>query len=338
VANFVTNAPVLGTALKLAGGVAPQRQAPTFARQTFKDWFRARSPRNEGGTQVVLWPDTFNNYFHPDTAKATVEVLEAAGCRVMVPETPLCCGRPLYDYGMLDLAERQLRQILETLRPSIQAGLSVIVMEPSCLAVFRDELPSLFPHDEDAKRLSQQSCLLSEFLLNRGEEWEPPKLHSKAIVHGHCHHKAVLGFDADEHVLERLELDFEVLDSGCCGMAGSFGFEHGAKYEVAQKAGERVLLPKVREAPKHALIVADGFSCRTMIEQNTDRRALHLAEVIQMAMHEGPGGGVGQYPEAHHVDVGPDGHRKRSVLRLAAVAAGASAAGGAVVWGLRRKR
>jgi Fe-S oxidoreductase len=240
---------------------------------------------------------------------------------------------------MLDLAKHQLQQILDTLRPLIQTGVPLIGMEPSCLAVFRDELPNLFPDDQDAKRLSGQSFLLSEFLITKADRWEAPTLLRRAIVHGHCHHKSVIGFDADEEALKKLGLDFEILDSGCCGMAGSFGFEKGDKYEVAQKAGERVLLPRVRDATKDTLIIADGFSCRTMIEQNTDRRALHLAQVIRMAIEEGPTGGARAYPETQYVDVGPNGHRERPALRLAAVAAGASAAaGGAIVWGLRRKR
>ena len=150
--------------------------------------------------------------------------------------------------------------------------------------MFRDELPNLFPDDEDAKRLSKQSVLLSEFL--EGGRWEPPKLHRKAVVHGHCHHKAVMGFESDQKLLERLGLDFEVLDSGCCGLAGSFGFEAGEKYEVSMKAGERVLLPRVREASPETLIVTDGFSCRTQIAHATGRRALHLAEVLHMALRE----------------------------------------------------
>ena len=258
---------------------------------------------------------------------------------MVVPPVPLCCGRPLYDYGMLDLAEHLLRRILDSLRPVIQAGVPLVGMEPSCLAVFRDELPDLFPTDQDAKRLSEQSFLLSEFLVKKAEQWEAPKLDRRAIVHGHCHHKAVIGFDADQEILTRLGLHFEVLDSGCCGMAGSFGFEKGDKYEVAQRAGERVLLPKVRAASKDTLVIADGFSCRTMIEQNTDRRALHLAEVIRLAMEHGPAGGARAYPETQYVDVGPNGHKTRPRLGLAAVAAGASAAaGGAIAWGIRRKR
>ena len=216
--------------------------------------------------------------------KATVEVLERAGYQVELPKRVLCCGRPLYDYGMLDTAGRWLRQILRTLRPQIRNGVTVIGMEPSCLAVFRDEMPNLFPDDEDAKRLARQSVLLSEFLEERG--WEPPKLSRQALVQGHCHHRAVMGFDTDQRMLERLGMDFEVLDSGCCGLAGSFGFEAGEKYDVSMKAGERVLFPKVREASPDTLIVADGFSCRTQIEHGTGRRAVHLAEVIHIALRE----------------------------------------------------
>jgi Fe-S oxidoreductase len=169
------------------------------------------------------------------------------------------------------------------LRPQIRAGVPVVGLEPSCLAVFRDELPNLFPQDEDAKRLSKQAVLLSELLEARG--WQPPMLPGKALVQRHCHHQAVMGFRSDQALLEALGLDYELLDSGCCGMAGSFGFEAGDKYEVSVKAGERVLLPMVRQAGPETVIVADGFSCRTQIEQGTGRRALHLAEVLAMALH-----------------------------------------------------
>lgn len=277
--------------VKRAGGIAPPREVPRFASRTFRSWFASRRPRSDPRQfEVVLWPDTFVNFFHPDVGKATVEVLEAAGCRITLPNKFLCCGRPLYDYGMLDPAKRWLRKILLALRPTIRAGTPVIGMEPSCLAVFRDELPNLFPEDEDATRLSGQAVLLSEFLEQRG--WELPKLPRKAMVQGHCHHRAIMGFDSEQKMLEAMGLDFEVLDSGCCGLAGSFGFEAGKKYDVSMKAGERVLFPKVREASPNTLIVADGFSCRTQIEQGTARHALHLAEVIRMAMRqEAPRGG-----------------------------------------------
>ncbi len=283
--NAVTQTPVLRNLAKLAAGVAPQRRIPRFATQTFKESFRTRAPRNVGKPEVILWADTFNNHFHPSTALAAVEVLEAAGFHVRVPEQSLCCGRPLYDYGFLNLAKYQLRRILSALRQEIQAGTPIVVLEPSCAAVFRDELTDLFPRDENAWRLQQQTFLLSEFLERSG--WELPAVTRKALVHGHCHHKAVMKMDAEEAVLRKTGIDFNVLDSGCCGMAGGFGFESGEHYEVSVKAGERVLLPAVRNADKDTLIVADGFSCREQIAQTTKRQALHLAELLQLALHAG---------------------------------------------------
>jgi Fe-S oxidoreductase len=164
VVNFLTHTPPFSRLAKAAAGIAPERRLPVFAHEPFTQWFRTREPRNVGRPRVLLWPDTFNNYFHPETAIAAVEVLEAVGYQVEVPEHSLCCGRPLYDFGMLELAKRWLRQILETLRVPIAAGLPLVGLEPSCVAVFRDELTNLFPHDEDAKRLRHQSFLLSELL------------------------------------------------------------------------------------------------------------------------------------------------------------------------------
>jgi FAD/FMN-containing dehydrogenase/Fe-S oxidoreductase len=285
-ANVVTHAPGLSALVRRAGGIAPQRRVPRFAHRSFRRQFRRRGPRGgPGRPKVLLWTDTFTNSFHPEVARAHVEVLEAAGYRVEIPGRPRCCGRPLYDYGMLDTARRWLRATLRELRPALREGVPMIGMEPSCLAVFRDELPALFPEDEDARRLSKQALLLTEFLEQRG--WEPPKLNGRrAIVQRHCHHQAVMGFDSDRAILEKLGLDFEILDSGCCGMAGSFGFEAGDKYRVSQRVGERVLLPRVREARPDTLIIADGFSCRIQIEQATGRTAVHLAQVIQGAIRQ----------------------------------------------------
>ncbi|HZO74602.1 MAG TPA: FAD-binding and (Fe-S)-binding domain-containing protein [Ktedonobacteraceae bacterium] len=292
VVNFFTQTPGLRAMAKALGGIAPQRRIPAFAPRTFKHWFRHRTPCNVGGPKVILWPDTFNDHFYPQTAIAAVEVLEAAGYHVEVPLQAICCGRPLYDFGMLDLAKHLLGQILVTLRQQIAEGIPVIGLEPSCVAVFRDELINLFPHDEDAKRLSKQTFLLSEFLMKEG--WQPPQREGTenkplqqytALVHGHCHHKAIMKMSAEEAVLEKLGLRFKVLDSGCCGMAGAFGFER-QHYDISIKAGERVLLPAVRAASGETLIIADGFSCREQIAQTTDRRALHLAEVLQMALQK----------------------------------------------------
>jgi Fe-S oxidoreductase len=287
VANFLTQTPLLRGVAKAIAGVAPKRRIPAFAPRTFQDWFRKRGARNQGKPVVILWPDTFNNHFHPGTAAAAVEVLEAAGWQVHVPSQFLCCGRPFYDFGMLELAKRHLRQILVALRPQIRAGVPIVGLEPSCISVFRDEMVDLFPHDQDARRLRQQVFLLSEFLEQQVDDYRPPRLQRRALVQGHCHHKAVLRMDAEIAILNKLGLDYDVPDSGCCGMAGAFGFEAGDHYEVAVRAGERVLLPAVRKADADTLIIADGFSCREQIAQGTGRRALHLAQVLRMALREG---------------------------------------------------
>ncbi|GAC1350315.1 MAG: FAD-binding and (Fe-S)-binding domain-containing protein [Ktedonobacteraceae bacterium] len=284
-ANFFTHAPVFSHIAKTVIGIAPQRTMPTFSSWTFKGWFCKREPRNVGSPQVILWADTFNNYFHPQTAVAAVEVLEDAGYHVLVPEQSLCCGRPLYDHGLLTLAERLLRQILDNLEPHILAGIPIVGLEPSCVAVFRDELVNFFPHDENALRLKEQTFLLSEFLAKKVENYQPPKLQRKAILHGHCHQKALMRMTSEEVILKKLGVDYKLLDSGCCGMAGAFGFEK-KHYDVSIKVGERVLLPAVRAADEDTLIITDGFSCREQIAQTTDREGMHLAEVIQMALHE----------------------------------------------------
>ena len=233
--------------------------------------------------RVLLWPDTFNNYLESDVLQAAVEVLEDAGCHIEIPPRPLCCGRPLYDFGMLDTAERLWRQILDALRPWIRAGIPVVGLEPSCVAAFRDELVNLFPHDDDARRLADQTFLLSEYLER--QRYQPPPLEAQATVHGHCHHKAVIGMDAEVALLNRMGVDHEVLDSGCCGMAGSFGFD-ADHYEVSMRVGERVLLPAVRDLGPDERIVTDGFSCREQVEQSTDRTPTHIAQLLQEAIHQ----------------------------------------------------
>jgi Fe-S oxidoreductase len=334
VVNFCTQTPLLRDLAKAVAGVAPERQIPRFAPQTFQSWFSRRPPRNQGERRVILWPDTFNNHFHPEVAKAAVEVLEAAGCQVVVPQLFLCCGRPLYDYGMLDLARHQLRRILHALRAEIRAGTPIVGLEPSCTAVFRDELGELFPHDQDARRLREQSFTLGEFLVRHRNGYQPPSLRRKAVVLGHCHHKAIMKMETEEQVLGRLGLDFEVLDAGCCGMAGSFGFEKGDQYEVSMKCGERVLLPAVRAAAKDTLIIADGFSCSTQIAQATDRHALHLAQVLQMALHDNAHG-IAPYPEERYVRQARLEHH-RAQRQTALFGIGALLAGAVVVWALRR--
>ncbi len=290
IVNAVTQTPGLADAAKALARIAPQRSIPPFAEQSFRDWWRRRGARpNPGGPPVILWADTFNTYFHPDTARHAVEVLEAAGYDVTIPERLLCCGRPLYDYGMVDLAKLLLREIVAALRPQIEAGVPVVGLEPSCMSVFKDELLNLFPNDHDARRLSEQTMMLGDF-LDKAEHWTPPRLHRKVVLHGHCHHKSVLGMDGTRSVLRKLGVDLDEPDDGCCGMAGAFGFEAGEHYDVSIKVGELAFLPKVRETAPDAIVIGDGFSCREQMAQTTDRQGLHLADVVWLALRHGPDG------------------------------------------------
>ncbi|MEJ8850088.1 FAD-binding and (Fe-S)-binding domain-containing protein [Variovorax rhizosphaerae] len=280
--NFMTQTPGLRSIVKAVSGIAQQRTIARFASQTFRKRFSSREPSVGHRGQVLLWADTFNNYFHPETAMAAVEVLEHAGYEVIIPSVRLCCGRPLYDFGMLDQAKRQLRDILQALSPQISAGIPIVGLEPACVAVFRDEMVNLFPQDACARKMASQTYLLSEFLVKRAD-YVPPKLDRKALVHGHCHQKAIVGMADEVKLLKAMGLDMDLLDSGCCGMAGSFGFDK-KKFDVSVKIGELVLLPEVRAAAQDTLIITNGYSCREQIEQCGDRRALHLAEVLQMAI------------------------------------------------------
>ncbi|WP_245549313.1 FAD-binding and (Fe-S)-binding domain-containing protein [Noviherbaspirillum massiliense] len=286
-ANFLTQKPPFSTLAKKLAHIAPQRRITPFAAQSFGAWFRKRPSAQPGGTRILLWPDTFNNYFHPEVAKDAVRVLEHAGFRVSIPQVHLCCGRPLYEFGMLDHAKHYLQHVMDALGDDIRNGTPIVGLEPACVSVFRDELPNLFPHDEQAKRLQAQVFMLSEFLDKQAGDFRFPPIAQRAIVHGHCHHKSVLKMDAEESVLRKLGLDFRMLDSGCCGMAGSFGFE-ADKYEVSMRCAERVLLPAVRAAVPDELVIADGFSCREQILQTTSAQPLHLAQVLKRAIDQHP--------------------------------------------------
>ncbi|HEX5141102.1 MAG TPA: FAD-linked oxidase C-terminal domain-containing protein, partial [Dehalococcoidia bacterium] len=289
VANLFTQTPLVDAAAKLAAGIDQRRKVPAFATKPFRRRFEDHGPAIAGQYgRVILWPDTFNNYFLPDAAEAATEVLERLGFDVALPPDGLCCGRPLYDFGMLDRAKRYIERIVGAMRPEIRAGTPIVVLEPSCLAVFRDELPNLLPHDEDANRLHSQTFLLAEFLADRAAG-RLPHLEMKAIVHGHCHQKALAGMRSDEAVLKALGLDYEMLDDGCCGMAGSFGFEAGEHCDVSLQAGELGILPAVRNAPADTIVIADGFSCRQQVWQVLGRMPLHLAQVLQMAFRQTAG-------------------------------------------------
>ena len=235
---------------------------------------------SHGEKSVLLWPDTWNNYYHPQTLAAAQTVLGTAGFDVKVPREHLCCGRPLYDFGFLPQARRYLERILKTLAPEIDAGLPIVFLEPSCASVFRDELRNFFPHDHRAASLREQTFLLSDFLARYAPEYQPPSLPGQSIIlHGHCHQKSLMKMSSEVELLRRTGAEVQLLDSGCCGMAGPFGFER-EKFEVSQTLAERVLLPAIRQADPRAILVMDGFSCREQIVQNSSRQTLHLAQVL----------------------------------------------------------
>jgi Fe-S oxidoreductase len=305
--NLAGRARLLAPIAKAIGGIAPQREIPRFAAQTFRSRWREQDGATVGRRagaddasdplagatrsdrrRVILWVDTFSDNFHPDVAQAAVDVLEAAGCEVFLPDRSLCCGRPLYDWGFLGQAKRLLRNVLRDLRAEIRAGTPIVGLEPSCVAVFRDEAPNLLYGDLDARRLADQTRTLTEFLASL-DGYRPPAITGKALVHGHCHHKSVLDFESELGVLRATGLELDVPETGCCGMAGSFGFERsGDHYAVSMGAGERVLLPAVRAASDSTFIVTGGFSCREQIEQATGRVVLHPAELLALGTRPGP--------------------------------------------------
>ena len=283
-ANFVLQTPGISYLAKKVGGIATPRSMPKYVAETFTEWFSKRELVNQGLPQVVLWPDTFNNYFFPETLKAGVQVLEAAAYQVVIPPKPLCCGRPLYAEGMLDQARRQLHDILDSLTEASDKRLPIVGLEPSCVASFHDELPGLFHDDERAHYLAANTHLLSDFLKKDG--YQPPQMQGRALVHVHCHQHAVLDAKADKEMLERMGLEVEMLDAGCCGLAGSFGFD-AEKYEVSKQIGELQLLPKVRATPETTYVVTNGFSCKEQIWQEAGRKTLNMAEMLAMALDQG---------------------------------------------------
>ncbi|OIK06418.1 FAD-binding and (Fe-S)-binding domain-containing protein [Streptomyces monashensis] len=287
-ANDVLDAPGLGRAGRWLAGVEPDRTAPLFAERSFVRWWQengGQRPDPADPATVLLWPDTFSNHFHPSVAISAARLLEDAGFRVAVPDAPLCCGLTWISTGQLATAQRALHRTTRALRPYLDAGTPVIGLEPSCTAVFRSDAPELLPGDEDVRRLAKQTRTFAEQLVEHAPAtWRPPRLARQATVQIHCHQHAVMKFDADRELMRRAGLDADVLDEGCCGLAGNFGFERG-HHDVSLAIGELGVLPAVRAAAPSALVLADGFSCRTQIEQGgAGRRALHLAEALALGL------------------------------------------------------
>lgn len=259
----------------------PQRRLPPFAPRTFRSWFKHRAAPHREGREVLLLPDTFTNYFEPAVAIAATEVLERAGFRVTLPQGDICCGHPLMDAGMLDAMRLKLVQAVELLAPLARRGVPIIGVEPSCLLTLRDELPAMLPHLDATQHVVNAAKLFDEFIAA-----EAPQLASQlrggALVHGHCHQKALAGMEAELEVLRRAQgLEVNAPDTGCCGMTGSFGYGAG-RFELSRAIGERVLLPAIRASASDTLIIADGFACRSQIRQFCpERQPLHLAQALR---------------------------------------------------------
>jgi len=285
-ANGLIGLPFFSRLAKRLAGIAAQRSLPRFARRSLVAQFEAlqrsrRDPARAGsmrrGDPVVLFPDTFSNHFRPQSALSAVRVLEASGARVSLPKENLCCGRPYYDFGMLDRAKAALEKILRALAPEIESGAPIVVLEPGCHSVFEDELLKLFPGDALAAKLSQQVVSLGEILQAR--QWQPKPLGGAALLHGHCHQKALGGTRADVALLEAAGIRTSAPETGCCGMAGAFGFRPET-YATSVQIANLSLLPKVNAAAAETFIVANGFSCREQIEDLGGRETSHLADVL----------------------------------------------------------
>jgi Fe-S oxidoreductase len=264
--------------LQATVGIAPGRHLPRFATETFQAWMHRHPPRSEG-RRVILWSDTFTNYFYPNVGRAAVDVLERLGYYVVVPPQT-CCGRPLYDFGLLESAREHLDAVFSTLvtAKALDENTPIIVLEPSCFTVFRDEAVNLRAPSPIARALAERVVLFADFVQPHLERGELAPLSARALVQVHCHQRAIAGVESTGAALRAAGLSVEILDAGCCGMAGSFGFDQ-AHYDVSLQAGERVLFPAVRGA-SHMMIVADGFSCREQIRHATGRTAFHMAEII----------------------------------------------------------
>ncbi|WP_404792925.1 FAD-binding and (Fe-S)-binding domain-containing protein [Streptomyces tendae] len=311
VVNALASVRPLAAVAKRLGGIAGQREVPRLAGETFSRWWRRRGGRpTAGGDLVVLWPDTFTEHLSPSVGRAAVRVLEAAGLRVALPPTlrgravvgdgtsrsalalltarrggRVCCGLTYVSTGQLDRARAVMRRTLDLMAPVLETSAPVVVLEPSCAAALRTDLPELLHDDPRAARLAARVLTFAEALERHAPDWTPPPVNLPAVGQTHCHQHAVLGDAADRRLRASAGLTGE-LSGGCCGLAGNFGFEAG-HYEVSAACAEDRLLPAVREAPDGAVVLADGFSCRTQLEQLAGVRGRHLAEVLAEGLAEG---------------------------------------------------
>ncbi|MGO4382673.1 FAD-binding and (Fe-S)-binding domain-containing protein [Specibacter sp. RAF43] len=275
--------------VKRLAGIEPRRRMIYFAPQTLRKWFgkqrgsgvHAVDERNR--PTVMLWPDTFNNFNSPGVGQAAVEVLEAMGYRVVLPDGPVCCGLTWHSTGQLEMAKRVISQTLNSLGSALDGNMPIIGLEPSCTVMLTDEITELLPDDPRAAKLARQVVTLADIVAAHQGAWPFGEIKVKAISQVHCHQEAKGSYDPDKAVLQRLGIDTDVIGSGCCGLAGNFGFEPG-HWDVSQALGERELFPKIRTKDETTMVLADGFSCRTQVTQGTGAKAIHLAEVLKLAL------------------------------------------------------
>ena len=328
VVNALSHAPLLRDLLPAAAGLE-HREVPVFASRTLQQWWADRGPRGNGERgEVLVWPDTFTNSFQPHIGQAAVTVLEDAGWRVQIPTEPLCCGLTWISTGQLSTARRVLGRTAGHLADHVQRGGYVVGLEPSCTAVFRSDAPDLLAGDQDVLRLQQQTMTLAELLIDHTPGWSPPRLDDagtvRALAQVHCHQHAIMGFDADTRLLADAGVAAEQLDSGCCGLAGNFGFTAGHG-EVSEACAERVLLPRLREAEQQTAVLADGFSCRTQIHEldSGGREGVHLAELLADGIDgaDPPDGGTHRGEDARPASATPTPLEQRLAERPAAPAA-----------------
>ena len=294
-ANAALRRPALAGLARRLGGIDARRPLPRFAGQSFRDWFTGRAgsrPEAAAGVPVLLWVDTFTDHFTPEVGQAAVRVLEAAGYAVQITERPVCCGLTWISTGQLDGARRQLRRSLDALAPALRAGIPIVGLEPSCTAVLRGEITELLPADSRARQVKTATRTLAELLTSTGQ-WQPPDLAGvRAVAQPHCHHHAVMGWHADAALLARAGAEVTAV-GGCCGLAGNFGVERG-HYDVSRSVAETALLPAVRSVMRgaargagDAMVLADGFSCRTQLDQLAQVSGIHLAQLLASRL-DGP--------------------------------------------------
>nr|WP_240647952.1 FAD-binding oxidoreductase [Pararobbsia silviterrae] len=286
--NFATSFGPLASLSKRVAGVALKRPIPAFSSRPFRSMAasKKRIAERRAGTRarrVILWVDTFNDHFTPDIAQAATEVLAALGYEVVLPRKRLCCGRPLYDFGLVDQARELLREVIHEFADDIRQGTPLVGLEPGCLSVFKDELLKQLPAEPLAKQLAQQTYMFSDFVSAVDFAW--PTLDADVVLHGHCHQKALFDMKRETALLDRIGVRWTLLDTGCCGMAGSFGFneEH---YDLSMKIGEEKLFPLLRATASETFVVTNGFSCREQIEHGVNRTTLHIAQLLQRALNQ----------------------------------------------------